>query len=219
MGISVFVIDSERTFADALAARLEAEEDVEVVAAVHPRTPAQCLIVGRYADVMLLDADLPGRAAIRLCEELRGRDEAPHVILLSYSSEAERIVDSVHAGAVAWVRKDESLEHLLRVIRGVAQGETWLPPAEAGHVLRLLMAERQQQQDNDGLLAALTPREREVLACLAEGAGRQEVAARLHLSANTVRTHLQNLMAKLGVHSTLEAVAISRTRLEQPGVG
>jgi DNA-binding NarL/FixJ family response regulator len=219
MGISVFVIDSERTFADALAARLEAEEDVEVVAAVHPRTPAQCLIVGRYADVMLLDADLPGRAAIRLCEELRGRDEAPHVILLSYSSEAERIVDSVRAGAVAWVRKDESLDHLLRVIRGVAQGETWLPPAEAGNVLRLLMAERQQQQDNDGLLAALTPREREVLACLAEGAGRQEVAARLHLSANTVRTHLQNLMAKLGVHSTLEAVAISRTRLEQPGVG
>jgi DNA-binding NarL/FixJ family response regulator len=219
MGISVFVIDSERTFADALAARLEAEEDVEVVAAVHPRTPAQCLIVGRYADVMLLDADLPGRAAIRLCEELRSRDEAPHVILLSYSSEAERIVDSVRAGAVAWVRKDESLEHLLRVIRGVAQGETWLPPAEAGNVLRLLMAERQQQQDNDGLLAALTPREREVLACLAEGAGRQEVAARLHLSANTVRTHLQNLMAKLGVHSTLEAVAISRTRLEQPGVG
>lgn len=221
MGISVFVIDSERTFADALAARLEAEEDVEVVAAVHARTPAQCLIVGRYADVVLVDGDLPERAGIRLCEELCGRDEAPHVIVLSYSSEAERIVDSVRAGAVAWVRKDESIDHLLRVIRGVAQGETWLPPAEAGHVLRLLMAERQQQQDNDGLLAALTPREREVLTCLAEGSGRREVAERLHLSANTVRTHLQNLMAKLGVHSTLEAVAMTRTQLEQlhPGVG
>jgi DNA-binding NarL/FixJ family response regulator len=105
------------------------------------------------------------------------------------------------------------------VIRGVARGETWLPPAESGNVLRLLMAERQQQEDNDGLLAALTPREREVLACLAEGAGRREVAERLHLSANTVRTHLQNLMAKLGVHSTLEAVAMSRTQLEHPGVG
>ena len=221
MGISVFVIDSERTFADALAARLEAEEDVEVVAAVHARTPAQCLIVGRYADVLLLDGDLPERAGIRLCEELCGRDEAPRVIVLSYSSEAERIVDSVRAGAVAWVRKDESIDHLLRVIRGVAQGETWLPPAEVGHVLRLLMAGRQQQQDNDGLLAALTPREREVLVCLAEGSGRREVAERLHLSANTVRTHLQNLMAKLGVHSTLEAVAMTRTQLEQlhPGVG
>jgi two-component system NarL family response regulator len=220
MGISVFVVDRERTFADALAARLEAEEDVGVVAAVHARTPAQCLIVGRQADVILLDGDLPDRAAIRLCEELRGRDEPPRVIVLSYSSEADRIVDAVRAGAAAWVRKDEPLEHLLRVLRGVAQGETWLPPAEAGQVLRLLLTDQEQRRDNDRLLAALTPREREVLTCLAEGAGRREVAEQLHLSANTVRTHLQNLMAKLGVHSTLEAVAISRPHLDllRPGI-
>jgi two-component system NarL family response regulator len=215
MGISVFVVDQERTFADAVAARLEAEDDVEVVAAVHARTPAQCLILGRHADVMLLDGDLPERAAIRLCEELCSRDEPPRVVVLSYSSEAERIVDAVRAGAAAWVRKDESLQYLLQVVRGVARGETWLPPAEAGHVLRLLLREQEQRQDNDQLLAALTPREREVLTCLADGVGRREVAERLHLSANTVRTHLQNLMAKLGVHSTLEAVAISRPHLEQ----
>ena len=221
MGISVFVIDQERIFADALAARLEAEEDVEVVAAVHARTPGQCLIVGRHADVMMLDGDLPERAAIRLCAELSGRDEAPRVILLSYSSEAERIVDAVRAGAAGWVRKDESVEHLLRVIRGVAHGETWLPPAEAGQVLRLLLQEQTQRNDDDQVLAALTPREREVLGCLADGAGRREVAEMLHLSANTVRTHLQNLMAKLGVHSTLEAVAMSRPHLQQvrPGAG
>jgi DNA-binding CsgD family transcriptional regulator len=82
-------------------------------------------------------------------------------------------------------------------------------------VLGYLMADQDRRQDNDRLLAALTPREREVLACLAEGAGRREVAEQLHLSANTVRTHLQNLMAKLGVHSTLEAVALSRPHLEQ----
>src|SRR5215469_4059966 len=197
MGITVFVIDHERTFADALAARLETEDDVEVVAAVHARTPAQCLIVGRHADIMLLDGDLPERAAMRLCEELCSRDEPPHVIMLSYSSEPERIVDAVRSGAAAWVGKNESLQHLLTVIRGVVRGETWLPPAEAGHVLRLLMREQEQQADNGRLLAALTPREREVLTCLAEGVGRREVAEMLHLSANTVRTHLQNLMAKL----------------------
>jgi DNA-binding NarL/FixJ family response regulator len=219
MGISVFVVDQERTFADALAARLEAEEDVEVVAAVHARTPAECLIVGRHADVMLLDGDLPERAAMRLCEELRdelcARDDAPRVVMLSYSAQPERIVDAVRSGAAAWVRKNESLQYLLQVIRGVARGETWLPPAEAGQVLGYLMADQDRRQDNDRLLAALTPRERQVLACLAEGAGRQEVAEQLHLSANTVRTHLQNLMAKLGVHSTLEAVALSRPHLEQ----
>ena len=215
MGITVFVVDQERTFADAVAARLEAEDDVEVVAAVHARTPAQCLIVGRHADVMLLDGDMPERAAMRLCEELCGRDDAPRVIMVSYSSQPERIVDAVRSGAAAWVCKNEPLEHLLRVIRGVARGETWLPPAETGQVLGFLMQDQDQRRDNDRLLAALTPREREVLACLAEGAGRREVAEQLHLSANTVRTHLQNLMAKLGVHSTLEAVALSRPHLEQ----
>jgi DNA-binding NarL/FixJ family response regulator len=219
MGISVFVIDQERTFADALAARLEAEDDVEVVAAVHARTPAQCLLVGRHADVMLLDGDLPQRAAVRLCEELCSRNEPPRVVMLSYSSEAERIVDAIRSGAAAWVRKDESLQHLLQVIRGVARGETWLPPAEAGRVLRLLIQDQDHRRENDELLAALTPREREVLTCLAEGAGRREVAEQLHLSANTVRTHLQNLMTKLGVHSTLEAVAMSRAHLEELRVG
>src|SRR5215469_14464487 len=132
MGISVFVVDQERTFADALAARLEAEDDVEVVAAVHARTPAQCLLVGRHADVMLLDGDLPDRAAMRLCEELCGRDEPPRVVMLSRTSEPERIVDAIRSGAAAWVGKNESLHHLLEVIRGVDRGETWLPPAEAG---------------------------------------------------------------------------------------
>jgi DNA-binding NarL/FixJ family response regulator len=219
MGISVFVIDQERTFADALAARLEAEDDVEVVAAVHARTPAQCLLVGRHADVMLLDGDLPERAAVRLCEELCSRDEPPRVVMLSYSSEAERIVDAIRSGAAAWVRKNESLQHLLQVIRGVGRGETWLPPAEAGRVLRLLIQDQDRRRENDELLGALTTREREVLTCLAEGAGRREVAERLHLSANTVRTHLQNLMTKLGVHTTLEAVAMSRAHLEQLRVG
>jgi DNA-binding NarL/FixJ family response regulator len=219
MGISVFVIDQERTFADALAARLEAEDDVEVVAAVHARTPAQCLLVGRHADVMLLDGDLPERAGVRLCEELCSREDPPRVVMLSYSSEAARIVDAIRSGAAAWVRKNESLQHLLQVIRGVAKGETWLPPAEVGRVLRLLIQDQDRRRENDQLLDALTPREREVLTCLAEGAGRREVAERLQLSANTVRTHLQNLMTKLGVHSTLEAVAMSRPHLEQLRAG
>src|SRR5713226_2111548 len=216
MGISVLVVDQEHTFADALAIRLEAEQELEAVAAVQANTPASCLIAGRQAGIMMLDADQPGGAAIRLCEELSGRDAAPRVVMLSCSAEPERIIAALKSGAAAWVRKDESLEHLLRVIRGVARGETWLPRTDTGQVLRLLLRERDQQQEDDQLLAKLTLREREVLACLADGAGRLEVAERLHLSPNTVRTHLQNLMAKLGVHSTLEAVALTRSRLDHP---
>jgi DNA-binding NarL/FixJ family response regulator len=210
MGTSIFIIDQERTFADALAVRLEAEEDVEVVVAVHRQAAAPSLIVGRFADVILLDGDLPGGAAADLCEELSNRNEAPRVVMLSRCSDAGRIADSVRAGAAAWVSKSESLDHLLRVIRGVIAGEMWLPRAAMGEVFRLLLAEQGQRNENDRLIGALTPREREVLSCLADGAGRREVAERLNLSANTVRTHLKNLMAKLGVHSTLEAVALTR---------
>ena len=166
MGISVLIVDQERTFADAVAARLDAEEDVAVVAAVHPATPGECLIAGRHADVVVLDADLADLAASRLCQELTHRDEPPSVIMLSRSSEPERIVYAVRSGAAGWVRKDQSLEHLLQVVRGAAQGETWLPPAETGHVLRLLLSAQEQQREHDELLGALTPRERQVLESL-----------------------------------------------------
>jgi DNA-binding NarL/FixJ family response regulator len=208
MTISVLVADEERIFADAVAAQLEAEQDIEVVAAVDPGAHGEYLRAARHADVVLLDADLADDAAITLCRELIRLGS--RVIMLSDTNGPDRIVASLRAGASGWVRKGESFEYLLTVVRGTMRGETWLPPAETGTVLRLLMQAQQQQEEDDSLLAALTPREREVLDCLADGDGRRDVAERLYLSANTVRTHLQNLMAKLGVHSTLEAVALIR---------
>jgi DNA-binding CsgD family transcriptional regulator len=134
--------------------------------------------------------------------------------MLSAASEAQRIVATVRAGAVAWVRKDESVDYLLCVIRRVVRGETWLPPAALGQVLRLLIDDQDDRCGSDELLAALTPRERDVLLYLLEGAGCKEVAMQLRLSRNTVRSHLQSLMAKFEVHSTLELVALTRHRLE-----
>ncbi len=210
MGITAVVIDEERTFADALAIRLNVEEDLSVVAVAQPTATT----MGWKADIILLDVDLTG--SMRLCKATSGPPHATRVIMLSHTSEPSRIVAAIEVGARAWVRKDESVEHLLRVLRGVARGETWLPPAETGNVLSLLLKQRDGREDGDRLLALLTPRERQVLACLAEGANRHQVAERLNLRANTVRTHLQNLMAKLGVHSTLEAVALTRAWLVPP---
>jgi DNA-binding NarL/FixJ family response regulator len=209
MGIAIRIVDAERIFAEAVAAKLDAEQDMTVVATCRPDGKDSLEIAGR-TDVVLLDADLPGGAANSLCQTLTSLVTPPRVIMLSNSSEPKRIVAVLRAGASAWVRKDESFNHLLRVVRGTARGETWLPPAETGTVVRILMRAQNQQQEQNMLLAALTPREREILACLADGAGRRDVAEQLYLSANTVRTHLRNLMAKLGVHSTLEAVAMIR---------
>jgi DNA-binding NarL/FixJ family response regulator len=209
MAIAVVVADQERAFADVLAARLDDEDDIEVIGTVQVQAPDSSL-TGKSADVMLLDGDLPDDDANRLCEKLSS-DKPTRVIMLSFSSEPERIVKALRARAAAWVRKDESLEHLLRVIRGVARGESWLPPSETADVIQLLMWGQDRHRENQRLLNKLTARERAVLACLAEGAAhRDAVAKQLHLSVNTVRTHTQNLMAKLGVHSMLEAVALTR---------
>jgi DNA-binding NarL/FixJ family response regulator len=214
MTVRLLIMLQERIFADALATRLEAEPDLQVVAALHTRTPSPWLFVGGRADVVLLDGDLPDNAAFRLCKELSRRGGAPYVILISDSSDPRRMVRGIEAGAVGWVRRDESLDRLIDVIHGVARGETWLPPGDTGEVLRLLLRSRDPRHDGDTeVLAALTQREREVLVCLSEGTGRRDMAAHLHMSPNTVRTHLQNLMAKLGAHSAVEAVALTRSHL------
>ena len=212
-GIHVLVIDRHLTFRDALATRLRAEHDLVVVADVQSTESARRALVGRSANVVLLDAELPGDAGIAFCAEMTRHVLEPRVVMLSADSGAGQIAAAVRTGAAAWVRKDESISHLLRVIHGVVRGETWLPPADLGGVLRLLIEQQDDRRDCDELLAALTPRERDVLFHLVQGAGRKEVAERLQLSANTVRTHLQSLMAKLGVHSTLEVVALTRPRL------
>jgi DNA-binding NarL/FixJ family response regulator len=136
--------------------------------------------------------------------------------MLSHTSESARIIAAIEAGARAWVGKDESIEQLLRALRGVVRGQTRVPPAETGNVLSLLLRQRERRRSRERMLALLTPRERQVLACLAEEAGRKQVADRLNLTANTVRTHMQNIMAKLGVHSALEAVALTRAWLGPP---
>jgi DNA-binding NarL/FixJ family response regulator len=236
--ISVAVVDGQRTFADALADRLAAEPGMLVVAAVESAAALRRSLVGRHADIVLLDSSLP--EAIELAAEL-ARARAPtssgatssgatssgatssgatssgatspaaRVIMLGTLPDAAYIVDAFHAGVAGWVQKEESIEHLLDAIRGVIRGETQLPAAVVGPVLRLLLEERDEQHVSRRYpLAALTPREREVLLHLAEGIGRREVAERMHLSAHTVRSHLQNLMGKLGVHTTLEAVALAR---------
>lgn len=212
--IHLLVFDQQRTFRDALAIRLRAEPDLVVTAEARSTESARRVLAGRSTDVILLDAELPDDSSVTFCAELTRHAPAPRVVLLSRASEAQRIVAAVRAGAVAWVRKDESIDHLLRVIRCVVRGETWLPPAELGQVLRVLMDDQDDRRSRDELLGALTPREQDVLFYLLEGAGCKEVAVRLRLSPNTVRSHLQSLMAKFGVHSTLELVALIRPKLE-----
>lgn len=236
--IRVLVVDDHRIFAESLAAALAAEPDVDVSAAGSGPAALRCLErgagEGRRFDVLLVDADLgvggPGvRAAapvrevgadglvdgISLVAGVRSAYPGVRTVVLAEKDDPRRAALALQAGASGWVAKDCSLSRLLNVIRGVLREETHLPPALLTGVLRELTAARKHRTESERLVESLTPREREVLRCMVAGLGRKAVAERLFLSPHTVRTHMQNVLGKLGVHSTLAAVALAR----RAGVG
>ncbi|MBB5120083.1 transcriptional regulator [Streptomyces eurocidicus] len=239
--IRVLVVDDHRIFAESLAAALAAEPDVDVSAAgsgpAALRALERAASEGRRFDVLLVDADLgtvapdvvpgqlrgheaPGQGegvvdGISLVAGVRSGQPAVRTVVLAERDDPRRAAAALQAGAGGWVAKDCSLSRLLAVIRGVLRDETHLPPALLTGVLRELTAARKHRTESERLVESLTPREREVLRCMVAGLGRKAVAERLYLSPHTVRTHMQNVLGKLGVHSTLAAVALAR----RAGVG
>ncbi|GGO50704.1 hypothetical protein GCM10012287_31040 [Streptomyces daqingensis] len=152
---------------------------------------------------------------IPLVARVRTDHPAVRTVVLAERDDPRLAASALQAGACGWVAKDCSLSRLLQVIRGVLKDETHLPPALLTGVLKELTASRKHRTESERLVASLTPREREVLRCMVAGLGRKAVAERLFLSPHTVRTHMQNVLGKLGVHSTLAAVALAR----RAGVG
>ncbi len=152
---------------------------------------------------------------LALVERVRAEHPGTRTVVLAERDDPVRAARALQAGAFGWVAKDCSLSRLLAVVRGVLRDETHLPPALLTGVLRELTAARRDRTESERLVESLTPREQEVLRCMVAGLGRKAVAERLFLSPHTVRTHMQNVLGKLGVHSTLAAVALAR----RAGVG
>ncbi|KAB8164334.1 response regulator [Streptomyces sp. 3MP-14] len=218
--IRVLVVDEHRIFAESLATALSAEADVEAVALGSVPAARQLLTRVRAGahppfDVLLLDAELddavePGAEQPALLTWVAEGFPTLRTVMLAASDEPAAAARALAADARGWVAKDSSLARLLRVIRGVLRDETHLPPALLTGVLRELQADRRHRGERERLVESLTPRELEVLRCMLAGLGRKAVAERLYLSPHTVRTHMQNVLGKLGVHSTLAAVALAR---------
>ena len=204
--ISVLVGDDHAVFADALQARLTRECELGPVTVDYSgRDTVRQAAAGQPA-VVILDVALGDRSGLDLIEEVRHVSPNSRVVMLTAGSAVDDVVTALTRGARAWLPKTIDSDRLVRVVRGVHRGEAWLSPGLLGLVLNDLTA-RANGQPNP--LTVLTDRESQVLQCMVDGLSRPQIAIRLGLSANTVRTHTQNLIAKLGVHSTLEAVALA----------
>jgi DNA-binding NarL/FixJ family response regulator len=205
----VLIVDDQVSFAEALAYRLDAEPGVHAFAATTVQQ-ARWVLAQRHVDVLLLNVDLEGGQGIEFAREAAAEHPAVRVVAVTASEAEDQILEALDAGIVGWVPKDESVQYLMAVVYGTLCGETWIPPRLLTRVIAELKATRHHRSDHDQSLAALTRREKEVLECLVSGMTRDEIADRLYLSRNTVRTHIQNSLKKLNVHSTLAAVSLAR---------
>lgn len=203
--IVVLVVDDHPVFAEALAARLSREPDLVLPPPAADLRQARDALSANRIDVVLLDVVLGDESGLDLLDEIRIRYPAARTVMLAAVGTVDAAVTAVRRGALAWVPKTIGAETLVSIIHGVLRGEAYLPPDLLGRVLRELSG----TDPGGGPLATMTTREREILQYLVDGLSRTEIASRLYLSVNTVRTHTQNLFGKLGVHAVLEAVAVA----------
>jgi DNA-binding NarL/FixJ family response regulator len=206
---SLLVVDDYVAFAEALAWRLDTEPGL-TASAVTTIEQARLALADRRFDVLLLDVDLDGHDGLRFAGEVLSASPHTRIVVVSAGDDEGKVVEAVRLGVCGWVPKGEPIEHLLAVVRGSFRGETWIPPRLLTHVLAELKSVQRDRAEHEGLLAALTRRENEILSCLAVGMNVNAIAGQLYLSRNTVRTHIQNMLGKLNVHSAVAAVAVAR---------
>jgi DNA-binding NarL/FixJ family response regulator len=172
-------------------------QDVEVVGAATGGEEAVTLAAEHKPDVVLMDLQMPGIDGIEATRRIRGADPSVNVVVLTAFSDRERILDAIDAGAVGYLLKDAEPEELIRGLQAAARGESPLAPKAA----QALVAARAQQHSDP----ELTPREREVLALLADGLPNKLIARRLDISEKTVKAHLTNIFQRIGVTDRTQA--------------
>jgi DNA-binding NarL/FixJ family response regulator len=202
----VLVVDDHEMFSEALELLLGRQPDVELVGSARDAAEAMAMLdAGPH--VVLMDLDLPGTDGIEATRQIRERVPDAKVVLLTAIQSPEVIAEALSAGACGYVPKTRAVDDLMDVVRRAAAGEIVLPERDLAAVLDQLRGPRVSAAE--AALARLTPRESEILRALADGCTSNQVAESLGISALTVQSHVKNILAKLGVHSKIEAVTIA----------
>lgn len=205
----LLVVDDYVSFAEALACRLDIEPGL-TASAVTTIEQTRSALTERRFDVVLLDVELDGGDGIEFADEALSEHPDMRIVVVTAGRDESRIIEAVQIGVSGWVLKDDPIEHLLSVVWGALRGETWIPPRLLTYVLTELKSAQSERAEQEARLATLSPREKQVLGCLAAGMSADTIAGQLFLSRNTIRTHVHNMLKKLHVHSALAAVALAR---------
>jgi DNA-binding NarL/FixJ family response regulator len=202
--VRVFVVDDHAVVRRGLRAYLELVDDMEVVGEAADGQEAlegiaALVVAGRPPDVALMDLVMPGMDGVTATAAITDRYPEMEVVAMTSFTQADLVHGALQAGAAGYLLKDAEADEVAAAIRAACRGEVHLDPAIAKQLTRSLVASEAQT------VHALTDREREVLALVASGLSNQQIADSLVISERTARTHVSNILGKLGVASRTQA--------------
>jgi len=203
--IQVLICEDQTLVRDGLRTILSLQPGLEVVGEAEDGERAVRQAIALRPDVVLMDIQMPVRNGVEATALITAACPGTRVIVLTTFDYEEYVLDAVKAGAVGYLLKDVPAAELIDTIRRVHAGESFIQPELASKLL-LEFGRRAREPQPE----ALTEREREVLALLAEGASNREIATRLFLAEGTVKNHVSNILAKLHAANRTQAVRLAR---------
>jgi NarL family two-component system response regulator LiaR len=200
---TVIVVDDHPVVRAGVRTVLDAAEDITLLAEGTTGADALRLVTLHHPDVLVLDVNLPDINGVEVTRRLREQGEATAILVMTVHDDSRTVFGLLENGATGYVLKDEALETLVRAVRAVAQGASWLSPAVARQVVKRAVGDVPTTPESP--LTPLTPRELEVLRLLAQGFDNAAIARVLVVTRRTVQNHVSNIYGKLNVASRTEA--------------
>ncbi|MFI1970735.1 DNA-binding response regulator [Streptomyces cinnamoneus] len=210
--IRVLIADDEPLIRAGIRMILTSADDIEVVAEAANGREAVDLARKHRVDVALLDIQMPVLDGLTTLAELGRTAPGLRTLILTTFGERENVLRALREGGAGFLLKDSAPAELIGAVRAAAQGDAYLSPAATRHVVESLAAGAGPSRGEEAQrrLAALSEREREVLALLGEGLSNAETGRRLHMSEATVKTYVSRILAKLECENRVQAALLAR---------
>jgi DNA-binding NarL/FixJ family response regulator len=206
--IRIVVADDHQVVRTGFAALLDTQPDFTVVGTASDGAEAVTAARELRPDVVLMDVRMPNTDGIEATRQLAGSGPGgPRILILTTFDLDEYVYDALCAGASGFLLKDVTAERLFDAVRVIAAGEALLAPSVTRRLISEFALMRPRlEAESSAALAALTPRETQVLRLVAEGLSNQEISARLMVAEETVKTHVSRVLSKLGLRDRTQAV-------------
>lgn len=186
---------------------LGTETDIEIVAECSDGAEAVEATARHHPDIVLMDVRMPNVDGLTATTRIRDRPGAPPVLMLTTFDDDEALWGAIQGGAAGFLLKDTDPDELVKAVRRVADGGSWLDPRVTPRVLGALRS--RSVPAATGAISRLSPRETEVLRLMASGANNREIAATLHVSERTVKSHVSAIFTKLDVRDRAGAIVLA----------